>query len=546
MKSKINQFLNQVYFPVLLLLICWMSVFCIYFGSRGAMLIDDGMMGLNEIASHGIKGYWTSYNADCFYYGQYGLLACLYYLCGVNTVLWLLFFSLFHAINATLIFLVSKKIYALFLSGSHSIYIALFGCLLFLLSPYQTENICWAATPHYAISLMILLIGMNWSIDYIQGIRTLLSSFSYFLLVIFSMVTLEITFVFPVVFTMLYFFLYFLKKTERSFVYFFLRVILPQCLLNVLYVVLLYTFKGFWMPHSVEATPYFPFEHLIISSAQHYVKVFGQVHFLSVSTRAEIYAMCGQWEWTLLIVLLLLCTIAYLLYNRKKEFMYLFLFLFLVSTTLYYPHTRLFFATLFRYEHSRYEYFGSVFLFQLLSFLVFNTPRWIRNVLVSGFIILFSINLHTAVSEKKEAGYIFNHFLDNYQDTCKGMTYLLNVPSYCNGALVFWFDTRVPISLRVIRNLDIQSRYTQIMGYVSNGRNDSFEVKQLDSLSWHFQLKTGGCWLMREGMGGSDYETDAYQCDVDEWGGYTIKFKQLAKNDDILCYTSNGFVRINE
>ncbi len=545
MKSSIEQLIPQRYFTITFFLLCWISIFLIYFPARHAMLIDDGMMGLNEIKTHGISGYWSSYQATCFYYGQYALLAMLYFLCGVNTTLWLLFFSMFHALNAVLIFKVSKKIYFLFIDETLSTYISLFGCLLFLLSPYQFENIVWAATPHYAVSLMILLIGLYFLIDYVQGIKTNINPFIYFIFFSISIATLEITFLFPLVFMALYVYLFLLQKTRVSFIHFFKTILLPQIILVLVYILLLHYFKGPWLPHDVTASEQLiPFPHLIISSAQHILKVFAQIHFLDNPLRMNIYTLCEHWQWTLLAELTLITSCAYFSYKREKENLYLFLLLLFISSVLYFPEVRLFFSTLFRYDHGRYEYFGTVFLFQLLAFLLFTINRMLRIFLMLLFLSVFSINIQIAFHDKREAGLLFNHFINSYPDTGKGMTYVLNAPGYCRETLVFWYDTRFPVAYNVIKNKPIQDRYKQIMSYVSMGTNDSFEVKKVDEYSYHFQLKTNGCWLMREGQGGSDYETDDYICDVDEWGAYLVTFKHLSETDHIFCYTKNGFVNV--
>ena len=63
-----------------------------------------------------------------------------------------------HFINASLAYILFKSLYTAF-SIKYAKHIALAGAALFLLSPYQTENVLWAATIHYSIALTFLLVS---------------------------------------------------------------------------------------------------------------------------------------------------------------------------------------------------------------------------------------------------------------------------------------------------------------------------------------------------------------------------------------------------
>jgi hypothetical protein len=185
----IERFLLSKNFPIFLFIVSWIFVFAIYFPGYKAMLIDDGISGLWEFKKWGFSGYLYSYGMKSFYYGYFGFLAILYFLFGTNPLGWFIVFSFLHALNTTFIFKAFQKLYTAF-ALQNGLWIALLGSILFLVSPYQSENIIWAATSHYSLTLFVLLYGIHWICDFMNKGASIKSIAIFHSLFIFSLLTL--------------------------------------------------------------------------------------------------------------------------------------------------------------------------------------------------------------------------------------------------------------------------------------------------------------------------------------------------------------------
>jgi hypothetical protein len=75
---------------------------------------------------------------------------------------------------------------------------------LFLVSPYQSENVIWAATSHYSLTLFVLLFGIHWICDFMNSGASIESIIVFHSLFIFALLTLEISFFFPVIFFLVF------------------------------------------------------------------------------------------------------------------------------------------------------------------------------------------------------------------------------------------------------------------------------------------------------------------------------------------------------
>ncbi|MCC7030556.1 MAG: hypothetical protein IT257_09640 [Chitinophagaceae bacterium] len=542
MKILAYKHVNLLYFAG-----CFVVLFLIYFSAHRAMLIDDGISGIWEIKMQGMQGYLKSYGFENFYYGHYGIVALLYFLFGLHALGWYIFFVAMHALNATLIFVFCQKLFQHTLQLKQATILALCGSLLFLLSPYQSENIIWAATSHYSVTFSVLLTGLI-LLDKKISAKGQTPYFIFHLLFAFALVTLEISFLFPVIWTALFFLYKKLNKNEISFRVFFLKFLLPQIVLVFIYCLFHKIYFQTWIPHDrAGADTGFSLAHSITTLSQQMLKLFGFVHYLPHSAREAIYSSLLHWKKVLLVLILLSAGMSFWLYRKDLKTFYTALFLMGAALLMYLPFMRLYFMYLSRIENDRYNYFASAFLFLLLVYLLFQISRKLGYFIISAYLIAFIICLFPVVSARKHSAVLHHAYLAQLPvDNTADKIYLLNVPASCRDAYVFRAEGRTGIAYQTIYNKSIFEKIVQVAWYNAQSENDDFEAKKLSDSSYQVQIKTNGSWWMYQSIGASDMENDLFRFTLDQWGGYVLTFKkQPAPNDQILLYDQGKFVRLN-
>jgi hypothetical protein len=543
MKILAYKHVNLLYFAG-----CFVALFLIYFSAHSAMLIDDGISGIWEIKMQGLQGYLKSYGFENFYYGHYGIVAVLYFLFGLHAMGWYIFFVAMHALNATLIFSFCKKLFQNSMLPRQATIMALGSSFLFLLSPYQSENIIWAATSHYGVTCFVLLAGMLLLVQKMaEPGRTPYVVFH--LLFAFAILTLEISFLFPVIWTALFLLYKRFDKNEIPIGQFILKFLLPQIALVFIYCLFHKIYFQTWIPHDrAGADTGFSIAHSLTTLSQQMLKLFGFVHFLPHSAREAIYSSLLHWKKVLLVLIVLSGGISFWLYRKELKTFYTALFLMGAALLMYLPFMRLYFMYLSRIENDRYNYFASVFLFMLLSYLLFQVNRKLSYGMISAYLIAFVICLFPVVSARKHSAILHHDYLAQLPVTdTAGHLYLLNVPASCKDAYVFRAVGRTGIAYQTIYNKSIFEKIVQIAWYNAQSENDDFEAKIMSDSSYQVQIKTNGSWWMYQSIGASDMENDLFRFTLDQWGGYVLTFKkQPAPNDLILLYDQGRFVNLNE
>jgi hypothetical protein len=542
MKIFAHKHFNLLYFSG-----CFIALFLIYFSAHNAMLIDDGISGIWEVKMQGIQGYWKSYGFENFYYGHYGIVALLYFLFGLHALGWYLFFVAMHALNATLLFMVCKKIFSNTNTDGQASLMAMCGSLLFLLSPYQSENIIWAATSHYCVTLFILLFSAYLLIGVMAG-KTL----KFFLLihVLFgiSLLTLEISFLFPFILAGIFILFKLFKRNKLANGDFLLKLLLPQIVLIFVYCLFHKLLYQTWIPHDRAGhDTIFSFPHVITTLSQQMLKLFGFVHFLEYGYRETIYHSLLHWKKVLLALSIIFIALSFFLYKKGKPQLYTGLFFIIAALLMYAPFMRLYFMFLARIENDRYNYFASVFLFSLLVFVLFQLPRFIRITLIAGYLIAFVVCLFPVVSARKHSAVLHREYLSQLNaDTVRGKIFLLNVPASCKDAYMFRAEGRLGIAYQTIYDKDIFDKIVQVAWYNAQSEKDHFEVIKLSDSSYQVQIKTPGSWWMYQSIGASDMEHELYSFKLNEWGDYILTFKNKPDHaDQILLYDQGRFLKIN-
>jgi hypothetical protein len=89
---------------------------------------------------------------------------------------------------------------------------------------------------------------------------------------------------------------------------------------------------------------------------------------------------------------------------------------------------------------------------------------------------------------------------------------------------------------------DINYRYTTSMPFFRS--TDSIEIKRMADSIFHIELRAPESWLMKESLGGSDYENEEVKVNyADDNQSAMIYLKNYDRSQPILyCTGSRGFV----
>jgi hypothetical protein len=546
MKS-LEKLIQQKWFSYAFFGMAWAIVFILYFPARDALLIDDGISGLWELKTEGLKGFLKSYGFDSFYYGHYSILALLYALFGLNPLGWFIVFTAMHALNASMIFSACKKVYQHLQLGNQALWISLLGAILFLLSPYMSENIIWGATSHYFATMSILWLSINWLANYIPSSQKSFSIYLFHGLFAFALLTLEISFLFPVVFAMLFLLFLSHQKNSLSIVQYLLTILLPQIALVGIYLLCYKWTVGTWIPHDrapLEASV--SKGYMVTTLSQQFSKVFGFVHFFDFKTREWFYSLLIHWKKTALILSVLFTITSTWIFIKDKSKLLLSWFLLFIGLLMYAPFVRVYFMYLMRFENDRYAYFASAFLLQYFVLVLFQVNKWIRGIVYILFLSASIYFVFPAVKARQASAHLHATFLKKFPENTIGKTYIMNMPTYCADTYVFRARTRFPIAYEAIFGVKLFDHIQTIAWYNAQTEKDTFEVKKTDPLHYEIILKTNGSWWMQQAIGASNYENDDYTFTLGEWGNYYLEFKHpLSENDALIYFNGNQFVKMN-
>ena len=510
------------------------------------MLIDDGISGIYEWQTKGLRGFLSSFGFDSFYHGHYAFIGLLYLLFGTNPLGWFIVFTGLHAINTTLICKVFAKLYSALGNAENNTWIGLFGAILFLCSSYQSENIVWAATSHYAVALLVLLLSLSYLLDEMQGQSASISLLVFHGLFAWALLTLEISFLFPLIYFIIYLVLLIARNQSMKIGHYLTRILLPQVILIGFYFIFYKWRFGIWVPHDrapLEAVVSWP--QMFTTLTQHLVKLFGFVHYLDFPKRDWIYNACTHWKKVALVVGVLWVLLSIWMYRKGFQKLVTTWLLLLLSLLMFAPFLRLYFMYIARIENDRYSYFASVILFQLLVFVLFQTSRWLRFVVIGIYICLFCWFGYQNIMARANSAAVHQQFLNKFPDQISHNLYLLNVPVSCQDAYLFRSRGRIPIAYRAYFGKPLECEPYQVAFYNAQGIDDSFEVKKINDSALHVQLKTNGSWWMNEGLGATPYSTPQYEFKPDESGGYFVTFKHPLTDLKIYLFEKNRFRAIH-
>lgn len=540
MNNKLRSWITNLK-NVWLFLALWLLTFVMYFPAARAGWVIDGVGFLYNIRH---QGFWDFINrtnsSDQSFYQLFTFHYYLFYkLWGFNVWLWSLLYITLQAINAYLLFIVSRNI--LYDSGVKKyVLIPLCGVLIFSIAPHISEILICRAYFHYLLSFMFILLIILWIQKYQHEQR---SRYLWGALIIFILatITLEIFYLVPFfVLSLAFYYRYALGYDKKILRKTLLYGFVPQLiLLGVYFIALMLTFKHF-KPHKLELN----------QSAVDYLSKLPKYLFHIIllgryfpqQVKEKVYAVCESWPAIIVVYGLIITAFIFGIRqirqkgNERKPVYLLFAWvvltlLFLLPLAFPGPELLVF--------YDRYTYFSDAFIYILLVLIIsrFVTNKYVAILLFcvyADFNLYFSIEVNTSWIE---SNVINTNLLRNLPAPGNKTVLLLNIPENMNGAPMIGSSPEGAFKMmkEVYTDTLVANMIYDVASYNMNADYNGAHVTVLNDSVIKVVLNHGGTWWWYDGHGAVSYETPDYKTDFKTVGmRYDITLKRPAANYLIL------------
>lgn len=488
----------------------------------------------------GAAGIMSNIDQSAPYFVAYPVLYFLYQVFGINPSAWIVTALALHIFNAYLVFLVARQLMKLVLNEER-IMIPFFAGLLFLISPYQTEEVLWALRWgfHSTLALAGILLTINHLAEPSRG--KLFAIHLFFLLGIFSN---ELTLVCPLIYTVFFVLLRKLGRSPISIKSFLTHLILPQLIILSAYFLGCKLVMGHWFFHGgtlheiSQTTDYFK------TLLKYFAKFILFYRYLSLDQLDELLRALSENRWIIVLsaALVFIAAIAMLWRFTKsnKEWGYFFIALlscFIISLL---PVLSLDSSFLNYIYPDRYGYLPSAFFYIFLALVAYSLSKKLTMPLLIGYSILCWIFLSQTISVWSATNDYCNSLTENYKPFQNFQrVYVLNVPTYYRGVAAFrsafaetvYMKNNSPTeNIRVISGCYQESDSDTVTAITFTG--NSVSVSGPKKKTPYFS--TSGGWAR-------SYSTREYDVIFNPTGcAYTMVFKEKIPENSAFIYTSGG------
>lgn len=534
MEKKIN---------LLVLLVLFTLSFISYRNCFNIFIPADNYSLLYLFENNGTSAIMTHAQNGAPYFIAVPLLYFLYCIFGVSPLWWMVTAIAFHALNSFLIFLIAKALMKIFFPDAGS-RVAFFSALLFLFSPYQTEEVLWTAINirwlfHASVTLAGIYFLASWLIS--PSKKKIIIIHFLFLLGIFSY---EFTIVCPLLY--LAFFVLFkkLRKTELSSKRYSILLFLPQLFFIFGYFLACKLSSGHWFWHAGVIEDITQTSDYTGTLLKYFAKFFLFYRYLPIG---EIDAILKTFSVNRLGTLLL-CFVVFAaitlffwkLIKTKREFGFFLSAVFICFIISLLPVLPLDSSFLKYIYPDRYGYLPSAFFYIFLASTVFFLMRKIAVPVLAGYALLCWVLLLKTISVWNSANDYCNRLIENYKPFLKyDHVYVLNIPAYYKGIAafrsafpeeIFFKHNNSPAEkIRIISGSYVDSPDDSLISVSINGK--TIKVKGVSKKTPYFS--TDGGWA-------KSYDTEEYSVVYDLTGcSYSLLFKKEIPENSAFIYTSN-------
>ena len=505
----------------------WLLVFlavalAVFWPARQAGFVTDGLGGQERYETGTLGQALHSFGWVAILPVLFTLNFSLFKLFGTAWLPWFLIFTTLHAGNGWLLY----RFVARLLRGSGGANVqwaALATGGLFLLSPYAVEPVVWKGCIQYPLSLVFLLIALQKTLEFIENPRwrTVLWIHGFFLTAIYLT---EWNIIVPAIGTLLI-----LVRTGEDQAWSRLAgrlkiLVLPQLLLLAGWFALNKLYLGHWVGHYGSAT------HLQIRPAamfgtglKYLAKYLGFTRYYGHDTKERVFGWFDRPAVLLLSAGLLTLLIGlYAFYFAKlparwrwSGFGLAAFFLALI------PVSNLFFYLLQWSENDRYGYYASGFFWMFALLALAGLPRPVFRPLVVGLLLLslfLQIKMTVLWGQSEE---IYASLVRDFRWYDREEVIILASPDNLKGVSMLRIigqQSGFDEALALRRHQPYTGKMWEVAQFNMEKPTDGVKVQRDSSgLLLTADFRQHGNWWWRNGIGATNYRTDRYSFQVQEW-----------------------------
>jgi hypothetical protein len=323
--------------------------------------------------------------------------------------------------------------------------------------------------------------------------------------------------------------------------------VLPMAAIIVLYFAATKIIKGVFIGHYGSETHANSLFSLAAAGTymQYFAKLMGYVHFLGYTKREVVYEFLKN-PFVIISIYAAIIALAVFFYKIYKRNVIAVSVLFVLSLICLFPVSNMYFMYLNEVENARLSYFASFFAFTLLSLLLsFAGSR----ILAVATIMLLCLNLYflkDIINRWQVANEIQYKALSTFQWEHADKVFILNQPCYYKGVYVFRNRTRFIRALKFFKKQNLQDKIVEVAWANRFAETDSVTIETINNSDIKLTLNEWGRWFWVNGIGASNYSTEYFSAEFDEWNhSYVVHFKKpLNDNDVVIYYTPDGWKKV--
>lgn len=538
-----------------------------YWRTAHAGFVTDFTGLLVRLDGASFSGFWRCFGFPALHQVTNFFLFFFVKWFGAGGIGWYFVHSSLHVANATLDFVLAKKIFGK-MGHAQPFGPALAASLLFLLSPYQAEVVVWRVCFNFLLCTLLMLASLLFLMKFLEGEkrRDLVLSHGLFMVALF---TFELALALPLLALAIYF-LSLPKATSASridsknnaaFAFgngksdkqptgkIWQKIILPYSLLILAYFLLNKISFGGWAGHYGEAVHLnFDLRNIAANCLKYFSKYLlwwrewphGSKEWLVLFLEKPVVAWSGLAVGVLLVYWLVKTSVRFKTSPTLTCISFSWLLFFLTLA----PVANLYVAYILHGENDRYGYLASLFFFMGLVAVLDFFPRWLRNGLVGVWLLASAFFLQKMTGYWQESARLTSSLLNDFRWQDASEVYVLASPENYQGIPMFKDFSRenlaIKHALHYLADKPTQANFYQVAQFNLTSPTDGFTASR-DSTAgiFHLEFNQWGNWWWRYGMGLGDYQTEQYRFRTDG-NGCRVEMKLWPPKPETVFIVAQG------
>ena len=522
----------------------WSLLFILYFPAAKAGFVADFTGWLDQVRHHSFSEFInrTHFQARSMYQFTQFNTWVFYKLLGVNEWLWHILFITLHAVNATMLYTLCRRLLA-DVGASKSDVIAAWGVALFCVSPYISEVVVWEPSFHFLQGLLLILGILLCAQQYIYTGR---SNYAMGAIVIYvlSLFSLEIFYITPLlVLTIGLFYRYGTDADKKRCSSIITRFFLPMLLLLLLRFVGYRIYSGDWVSRIGSSAVGMVSWQSFSKPIKYVFHLLFVGRFFSDDARQRIYDTCESIPCMVLFygyaiaIFVLIIKRFRTMSGKAKVVSLLFVWMFIALMLL----VPLWFAADMLVLYDRYTYFAGAFFYMLFAILAsFIAIRYVGMAVV----LLFGlINLRFAIKVSRywgKSAHVVYGLLHNIPDARNKTMILLNLPQSMHGVAMIGAEKNSEYKLMhdlMIPSKPLTNTVYDALAYNMLTPTDGAHVNVINDSTIKVTLNQYATWWWFETRGANSYWTSDYKLDLKDPGHWYELTLRKPADQYLLLYS---------